>query len=230
MNRSAMNRALPLLTAVGLAVSACNQPAVAAENVVAAPAAARIAKESSGLKVAVFAGGCFWGVEGVFSHVKGVKSAISGYHGGNAATATYKQIGSGVSQHAEAVRVVYDPAVVRYDELLRIFFSVVADPTLRNRQGPDVGPQYRAALVPMTKEQRSVAAAYLAQMKTSGKWDKPIVAGLESYKKFYEAETEHQDFLADNPRHPYILRWDMPKVRALKSMYPAQYSASFKRN
>ena len=230
MNISAMNRALPLLAALGLTLSACNQPAVAAENVVAAPAAARIAKEGSGLKVTVFAGGCFWGVEGVFSHVKGVKSAVAGYHGGNAATATYKQIGSGASQHAEAVRVVYDPAVVRYDELLRIFFSVVADPTLRNRQGPDVGPQYRAALVPMSTEQRSVAAAYLAQMKKSGKWDKPIVTGLESYKKFYKAETEHQDFLADNPRHPYILRWDMPKVRALKSMYPAQYSASFKRN
>lgn len=230
MKISAMNRALPLLAALGLTLSACNQPAVAAENVVAAPAAAQIAKEGSGLKVAVFAGGCFWGVEGVFSHVKGVKSAVAGYHGGNAATATYKQIGSGVSQHAEAVRVVYDPAVVRYDELLRIFFSVVADPTLRNRQGPDVGPQYRAALVPMSKEQRSVAAAYLAQMKKSGKWDKPIVTGLENYKKFYKAETEHQDFLADNPRHPYILRWDMPKVRALKSMYPAQYSASFKRN
>lgn len=225
-----MNRAFPLLAAIGLAISGCNQSAIAAEEVVAAPAASRVAKEGTGLKTAIFAGGCFWGVEGVFSHVKGVKSAVAGYHGGNAATATYSQIGTGVTQHAEAVRVVYDPAVVRYDELLRIFFSVVADPTLRNRQGPDVGSQYRAALVPMSKEQREVAAAYLAQMKKSGKWDKPIVTGLEKYKKFYKAEASHQDFLADNPRHPYILRWDMPKVRALKSMYPAKYSATFTRN
>lgn len=220
----------PLLAAFGLAASGCSQPASAAEDVVAAPAAARTAKEGSGLKTAIFAGGCFWGIEGVFSHVKGVKSAVSGYHGGNAATASYKQIGTGVTEHAEAVRVVYDPAVVRYDELLRIFFSVGADPTLRNRQGPDVGPQYRAALVPMSKEQRAVAAAYLAQMKKSGKWDKPIVTGIESYRKFYKAESEHQDFLAENPRHPYIVRWDMPKVRALKAMYPGQYSASFQRN
>ncbi|MXP44645.1 peptide-methionine (S)-S-oxide reductase MsrA [Allopontixanthobacter sediminis] len=220
----------PLLAAFGLAASGCSQSASAAEDVVAAPAAARTAKEGSGLKTAIFAGGCFWGIEGVFSHVKGVKSAVSGYHGGNAATASYKQIGTGVTEHAEAVRVVYDPAVVRYDELLRIFFSVGADPTLRNRQGPDVGPQYRAALVPMSKEQRAVAAAYLAQMKKSGKWDKPIVTGIESYRKFYKAESEHQDFLAENPRHPYIVRWDMPKVRALKAIYPGQYSASFQRN
>ncbi|MGB5778653.1 MAG: peptide-methionine (S)-S-oxide reductase MsrA [Allopontixanthobacter sediminis] len=220
----------PLLAAFGLAASGCGQSASAAEDVVAAPAAARTANEGSGLKTAIFAGGCFWGIEGVFSHVKGVKSAVSGYHGGNAATASYKQIGTGVTEHAEAVRVVYDPAVVRYDELLRIFFSVGADPTLRNRQGPDVGPQYRAALVPMSKEQRAVAAAYLAQMKKSGKWDKPIVTGIESYRKFYKAESEHQDFLAENPRHPYIVRWDMPKVRALKAMYPGQYSASFQRN
>lgn len=225
-----MNQKFALLAALGLTISGCNQPAEAAENAVPAPAAARIAKEGAGLKTAIFAGGCFWGVEGVFSHVKGVKSAVAGYHGGNAATATYSQIGTGVTGHAEAVRVIYDPAVVRYDELLRIFFSVVADPTLRNRQGPDVGPQYRAALVPMSQEQRSVAAAYLAQMKKSGKWHKPIVTGLEGYQKFYKAESEHQDFLADNPRHPYILRWDMPKIRALKSMYPAKYSATFTRN
>lgn len=213
-----------------MALSGCQQPAAAAEDVVAAPAASRTAKEGTGMKVAIFAGGCFWGVEGVFSHVKGVRSAVSGYHGGNAATATYKMIGTGATQHAEAVRVVYDPSVVRYDELLRIFFSVVADPTLRNRQGPDVGPQYRAALVPLGKEQRTVATAYLAQMKKSGKWNRPIVTGLESYKKFYKAEAEHQDFLADNPRHSYIVRWDMPKVRALKAMYPAKYSATFKRD
>lgn len=219
----------PLLAAMGLVLASCQQPALAAENVVAAPAAARIAREGSGLKAAIFAGGCFWGVEGVFSHVKGVKSAVAGYHGGNAATASYGQIGTGVTQHAEAVRVIYDPAMVRYDELLRIFFSVVADPTLRNRQGPDSGSQYRAALIPMSKEQGAVAAAYLDQMGTSGKWGQPIVTRLESYRKFYTAEDYHQDFLADNPRHPYVIRWDLPKVRALKSLYPAMYNAAFAR-
>ena len=166
-----------LLVGAALAVSACQSPAVAAENVVHAPAAARQAQES-GLKTAIFAGGCFWGVEAVFSHVKGVKSAVSGYHGGNKATADYKKVSSGMTQHAEAVKVVYDPSVVRYDELLRIFFSVVADPTLKNRQGPDVGPHYRAALVPVSEEQRAVAAAYLKQMANSGKWDNPIVTRI----------------------------------------------------
>lgn len=225
-----MNRAIALVATLGMALSACQQPAVAAEDVVAAPAPARIAKEGSGLKTAIFAGGCFWGIEGVFSHVKGVTSAVSGYHGGNAASASYDVIGSGLTGHAEAVKVVYDPAVIRYDQLLRIFFSVGADPTLKNRQGPDVGTQYRAALVPLGKEQRAVAAAYLAQMEKSGKWDRKIVTGIESYKKFYPAEAYHQDFLAKNPNHGYIVRWDMPKVRALKAMYPALYSASYQRN
>ena len=189
-----------------------------------------MAKEDSGLKVAVFAGGCFWGVEGVFSHVKGVKSAVSGYHGGSAATATYKITTTGMTDHAEAVRVVYDPKVVRYDQLLQIFFSVVADPTLKNRQGPDVGPQYRAALVPMNAEQRAVAKAYLAQMSASGKWQAPIVTGIESYRKFYPAEAYHQDFMANNPRHGYIVRWDKPKVAGLKELYPKFYRASFLRD
>lgn len=225
-----MRRALPLLAAIGLVLAGCQQPVAAAEKIVEAPAASRTAKESSGLKTAVFAGGCFWGVEGVFSHVKGVKSAVSGYHGGNAATATYKQTNTGMTGHAEAVRITYDPKVVRYDQLLQIFFSVVADPTLRNRQGPDVGPQYRAALVPIGKEQRAVAAAYLKQMQASGKWSRPIVTGIESYKKFYPAESYHQDFMARNPRHGYILRWDKPKVAGLKKLYPAHYRASFLRD
>lgn len=225
-----MRRALPIFAALAIALSGCQQPAIAAEKIVEAPAAKRIAKESEGLKVAVFAGGCFWGVEGVFSHVKGVKRAVSGYHGGNAATATYKQTNTGVTGHAEAVRIVYDPTEIRYDELLRIFFSVVADPTLRNRQGPDVGPQYRAALVPLGKEQRVVAAAYLKQMQASGVWDRPIVTGIEAYKKFYPAEDYHQDFMARNPRHSYITYWDKPKVEGLKALYPQHYRASFLRD
>lgn len=225
-----MKRALLPLIAAALAVSSCGYPAIAAENVVSAPAAQRASNEAAGLKTAVFAGGCFWGVEAVFSHVKGVKSAVSGYHGGNAATATYDQTNTGVTGHAEAVRVVYDPKVVRYDELLRIFFSVVADPTLHNRQGPDRGSQYRAALVPLSTEQRTVAAAYLKQMAASGKWSSPIVTKVEKYKKFYKAEAYHQDFAVKNPNHGYIVRWDKPKVAALKRLYPAYYRATSIRN
>jgi len=215
-----------LLAAGTLALAAC-APAIAAETHFPAPAAERTAREQSGLKTAYFAGGCFWGVEAVFSHVKGVKSAVSGYHGGNKATASYRQVSAGFTEHAEAVKVVYDPSVVRYDELLRIFFSVVADPTLRNRQGPDVGAQYRAALIPVSAEQRAVASAYLAQMTKSGVWDEPIVTGIEPARQFYRAEDYHQDFARKNPSHAYIRHWDAPKVAALKAMYPSHYSASF---
>jgi len=215
-----------LLAAGALAIAAC-APAVAAESTFDAPTAQRTAREGSGLKTAYFAGGCFWGVEAVFSHTKGVKSAVSGYHGGNAATATYQQVSTGTTQHAEAVKVVYDPSVVRYDQLLRVFFSVVADPTLKNRQGPDTGPQYRAALIPVNAEQRAVASAYLAQMRSSKVWSKPIVVEIESPKKFYEAEEYHQDFAQKNPGHPYIRRWDAPKVTALREMFPTLYSAAF---
>ncbi len=225
-----MNRIAVLLAAGSLAMSACAGPAFAAEEPVNAPAAARIAKESKGLKTAIFAGGCFWGVEGVFSHVKGVKSAVSGYHGGNAASAQYDVISSGVTGHAESVKITYDPAVVRYDQLLRIYFSVVADPTLKNRQGPDTGSQYRSAIVPLSKEQGAVARAYIAQLDKAALWKRPIVTAVESYKAFYPAEAYHQDYMAINPRAGYIVRWDAPKVAALKAMYPAYYRAEFLRD
>jgi peptide-methionine (S)-S-oxide reductase len=225
-----MDRIAVLLAAGSLALSACAGPAIAAEDPVNAPAATRVAKEDKGLKTAIFAGGCFWGVEGVFSHVKGVKSAVSGFHGGNAATAKYDIITSGLTDHAESVKITYDPAVVRYDELLRIFFSVVADPTLKNRQGPDVGAHYRSAIVPMNKEQAAVAKAYIAQLDKAGLWKKPIVTKIEPYKAFYTAEAYHQDFMANNPRHGYIMRWDAPKVAALKVMFPQHYRASFLRD
>jgi len=225
-----MKNIITLAVASALTLSGCHAVPASAETIVNAPAAKRVAKEGSGLKVAIFAGGCFWGVEGVFSHTKGVKRAVSGYHGGSAATATYKQTNTGVTGHAEAVRVVYDPKVVRYDQLLRIFFSVVADPTLRNRQGPDRGPQYRAALIPLSAEQRAVAGLYLKQMSQSGKWKKPIVTKIEKYRKFYAAENYHQDFMARNPRHGYILRWDKPKVAGLKRLYPGLYRSNFLRD
>ena len=220
----------PLLAAaLGLAGASCAGPATAG-TAVAAPAAQRVARESGGLKTAIFAGGCFWGVEAVFSHTRGVTGAVSGYHGGAARSARYDVVSSGATGHAEAVKVTYDPNIVRYDQLLQVFFSVIVDPTLRNRQGPDVGPQYRAALVPLSAEQNEVAKAYLAQMKASGMWRAPIVTGIERAQSFYPAETYHQDFALKNPDHGYIRQWDAPKLVALKRLYPGLYRASFQRN
>ncbi|WP_341712364.1 peptide-methionine (S)-S-oxide reductase MsrA [Erythrobacter sp.] len=226
MRRSAFLFAATL----ALGAAACQQPALAAESVVAAPQAKRIAKEGEGLKTAIFAGGCFWGVEGVFSHVKGVTSAVSGYHGGTERSARYDIVSSGITDHAEAVKVTYDPSVIRYDQLLRIFFSVVTDPTQLNRQGPDTGTQYRNALVPTSAEQLAVAKAYLAQLGAAKLWDRPIVTKIERAQAFYPAEGYHQDFMLNNPRHGYIVRWDAPKVAALKQLYPGVYTASFQRN
>ncbi len=220
----------PTLAAIFLLTAACQQPAPAqaAEEAVNAPAPKRTAEEGDGLKTAIFAGGCFWGVEGVFSHVEGVTSAVSGYHGGSKANAEYYKVSRGRTDHAEAVKVTYDPAKVRYDQLLQVFFSVVADPTTLNYQGPDHGTQYRSALVPMSEEQRETAAAYLAQLKKSGVWQDPIVTKIESYKRFYAAETNHQDFMKKNPRNGYILRWDAPKVEALKALFPGLYRSRFR--
>ncbi|MFA6219983.1 MAG: peptide-methionine (S)-S-oxide reductase MsrA [Erythrobacter sp.] len=227
-----MNYPRTFLLAVTLALgaAACQQPAFAAESIVAAPAAKRIAKEGKGLKTAIFAGGCFWGVEGVFSHVKGVSSAVSGYHGGSDRSAKYDIVSSGTTGHAEAVKVTYDPSVIRYDQLLRIFFSVVTDPTQLNRQGPDTGTQYRSALVPMSAEQAAVAKAYIAQLSAAKLWDRPIVTRIEKAQAFYTAESYHQDFMINNPRHGYIVYWDAPKVAALKQLYPSVYTAGFQRN
>lgn len=222
-----MHRLAAFIAAASLGLSGCAGPALAAEEAVNAPAATRVAAEGKGLKTAIFAGGCFWGVEGVFSHVKGVTGVVSGYHGGTQRSATYDLVSSGITDHAEAVKVTYDPAVIRYDQLLRIFFSVVADPTLKNRQGPDVGAHYRSALIPTNAEQSVVAEAYLAQLGKAGLWSKPIATRIEPLKAFYPAEAYHQDFMLKNPRHGYILRWDAPKVAALKAMYPGVYRASF---
>ncbi len=221
-----MIRTLAPLAAAALLATACTSPALA-ESLVAAPKAKVVANEGKGLKTAIFAGGCFWGIEGVFSHVKGVTSAVSGYHGGAAGTARYDQVSNGDTGHAESVKVTYDPAVVRYDQLLQVFFAVGADPTQLNRQGPDSGTQYRTALVPMNAEQNRVAAAYLAQLKTSGLWKKPLVARIERAQAFYPAEGYHQDFMSKNPTHGYIRMWDAPKVAGLKRLFPGDYKAAF---
>lgn len=220
---------ISLLFVAVLAASACQARPVAEsvkEGAVAVPAAQRVARES-GLETAIFAGGCFWGVEGVFSHVLGVTSAVSGYHGGNASTATYDRVSQGDSGHAEAVRVTYDPAVVRYDQLLQVFFSVIADPTQRDRQGPDEGSQYRSALVPLNEEQRTVATAYIAQLGAAHVWPKPIVTRIEPARRFYPAEAYHQDFMARHPDHPYIVAWDQPKLDAFRQRFPALYKRGF---
>ena len=220
-----MIRAIGSLVAAALLATACTSPALA-ESAVATPAAKVVANEK-GLKTAIFAGGCFWGIEGVFSHIKGVTSAVSGYHGGTAATATYDRTSDGDTGHAESVKVTYDPAVIRYDQLLRVFFAVGADPTQLNRQGPDRGTQYRTALVPVSAEQNRVAVAYLAQLKASGLWKKPIVARIERAQAFYPAEAYHQDFMSRNPNHGYIRMWDAPKVAGLKRLFPGEYKAAF---
>ncbi len=226
-------RGKALLAALGLGIAGIAASAtvlspasaVMAEKAKILPASKTKTNEPAKLQVAIFAGGCFWGVEGVFSHVKGVKSAVSGYHGGSASTATYKRTNGGDTGHAEAVRVVYDPKVVRYDQLLQVFFSVTADPTQLNRQGPDRGSQYRNAIVPMNKEQLRVARAYISQLGEAKIWSQPIVTKVEGYKKFYKAEEYHQDFMFKNPRHGYILRWDKPKVQNLKRVFPGLYTA-----
>ena len=212
-----------------LLAGGCQQAlsAAPAESFVNAPAAAQVAHEGPAKAQAIFSGGCYWGVEGVFSHVTGVTSAVSGFQGGAANTAQYERVSEGDTGHAESVRVTYDPTKIRYDQLLRIFFSVVADPTQRDRQGPDVGSQYRSALVPLNPEQHRVAAAYLAQLRASGLWHQPLVTRLEPYRGFYPAAADHQDFMARNPDQPYTTYWDVPRIAALKRMFPAQYHAEF---
>jgi peptide-methionine (S)-S-oxide reductase len=209
-----------------LLLLSCGTVPAQAEPAISAPPARIIAREAPTLQTALFAGGCFWGIEAIFSHLRGVRSAVSGYHGGTRANPSYEDVSSGRTGHAETVRVRYDPRVIRYDELLRVFFSVGADPTLLNRQGPDVGTQYRSALIPLTDEQRRVAQAYLAELGRSHLWAGPIVTRIEPYRTFYPAEDYHQDFAAENPLHGYIRRWDAPKLEALKRLFPQFYKAA----
>ncbi len=174
------------------------------------------------LETAVLAGGCFWGVEAVFERVKGVAAVVSGYAGGSRADATYERVSSERTRHAEAVKIVYDPRLVSYSDLLRIFFTVAHDPTQLNRQGPDVGPSYRSAIFPLDAEQRALAERTIARLNASKAHGRPVVTRIES-GAFYPAEPYHQDFMRKNPRHPYILAHDVPKVAALKRKFPQIY-------
>jgi peptide-methionine (S)-S-oxide reductase len=179
--------------------------------------AARPARE---VRTAVFAGGCFWGVEAVFEHVKGVTDAASGYAGGTVDEPTYDAVSEGTTGHAESVRVTYDPAQVSYADLLRVFFSVAHDPTQLNRQGPDVGPQYRSAIFYADEAQRREAVAYVAQLDASKHFRSRIVTQVVPLRRFYPAEAYHQDFATRNPTHPYIVHHDLPKLDALKATLP----------
>lgn len=180
---------------------------------------------AKGEQVAVFAGGCFWGIEAVFEHVKGVESATSGYAGGNAFTARYAEVGTGRTGHAESVKVVYDPAQVSYGELLKVFFSVGHDPTQLNRQGPDTGTQYRSAIFYGNDAQKAVATAYIAQLDAAKVFPKPIVTQVAPLKGFYRAEDYHQDYARLHPKDPYIVYNDAPKIVNLKALFPASYVA-----
>ena len=176
-----------------------------------------------GKQTAILAGGCFWGVEAVFEHVKGVSEVVSGYSGGDEKTANYDRVSSGKTDHAEAVKIVYDPTQISYAQLLKIYFSVAHDPTQINRQGPDKGPQYRSAIFFTNDEQRQIAASYIAQLNQSKAFSKPIATQLVSLDTFYAAEPEHQDFLVHNPRHPYIVYHDLPKIEKLRKQFPGVY-------
>jgi peptide-methionine (S)-S-oxide reductase len=174
-------------------------------------------------RTAVFAGGCFWGIEAVFEHLKGVKDAASGYAGGSETTATYELVSTGRTEHAEAVRVVYDPTEISYGTLLQVFFSVAHDPTQLNRQGPDVGPQYRSAIFSADAQEAQVATAYVEQLDAAKIFRRPIVTEIVPLSAFHVAEPYHQDYAARNPNQPYIVFHDAPKIADLKKQFPQLY-------
>ena len=181
------------------------------------------AKASGALQTAVLAGGCFWGIEGVYEHVRGVRKVLSGYAGGEKSTAHYDEVSSGRTGHAEAVEVTFDPQEISYGEILRIFFSVAHDPTQLNRQGPDSGTQYRSAIFYADDTQRDIAKGYIAQLNESGLFKRAIVTRVDPLERFYPAESYHQDFIAKNPRYPYVVFNDLPKIRNLKHVFPELY-------
>jgi peptide-methionine (S)-S-oxide reductase len=201
-------------------------PLLAQEKAVVIPPPAVDEASPKSSEVAVLAGGCFWGVQGVYQHVKGVTSAVSGYAGGQKNTAQYEAVGRGGSGHAESVQITFDPRQISYGRLLQVFFSVVHDPTQLDRQGPDVGPEYRSAIFPSTPEQEKVARAYITQLNQARVFKAAIVTKIEKDRPFFQAEDYHQDFLKKNPRHPYIVINDLPKIEELKKVFPDLYRAA----
>lgn len=198
-------------------------PSMAAEEAVKIPPPSIAEEPGNGPEKAVFAGGCFWGVQGVFQHVEGVTSAVSGYAGGEQSTASYNMVVTGSTGHAESVEVTFDPAKVSYGKLLQVFFSVAHNPTQLNYQGPDTGTQYRSAIFPLGPRQEKVAAAYIAELDKAKLFGGKVVTTLEGARPFYPAEDYHQDFLTLNPNFPYIINNDLPKIDNLKKLFPDLY-------
>jgi peptide-methionine (S)-S-oxide reductase len=218
-----MPRVLVLRSAVLtvlMTISVCGGCRAATKTPVPAPASDAALAQTPGKQTAVFAGGCFWGTQGVFERVKGVVATTAGYAGGSAETATYDQVTTETTGHAESVKVVYDPSKITYGQLLRIFFSVAHDPTQLNRQGNDVGTSYRSAIFYLNDEQREISQAYIAQLDAAHVFSGPIVTQVTPLKGFYDAESYHQDYALHNPGNPYILVCDRPKIEALKAEFP----------
>src|SRR3954449_2895698 len=224
MPRTLVSR-LSLCAAAGaLAIAAfAIAPSRAAEEAVIIPPPAMDAQASDGLQTAVIAGGCFWGVQGVFQHTAGVLSAVSSYSGGSKATADYNMVSTGSTGHAEAVQIKYDPNKISYGKILQIFFSVAHDPTQLNRQGPDTGTQYRSAIFTANDEQKKVADAYIAQLNAAKVYRKPIATKVGPLEAFFPAEAYHQDYLTLHPSQPYIAYNDIPKVENLKKLFADNY-------
>ena len=218
-----MSRSCSLMRLFALVFASGVLAGSAAQGQVPGFAAGSDVPAAAGEQVAVFAGGCFWGVDAVFKHVRGVSRVVSGYAGGGAATAQYQIVSTGATGHAESVQVTYDPAQVSYSRLLQIFFSVAHDPTELNRQGPDVGTQYRSAIFYANEAQKKVALSYVDQLSQAKVFSRPIVTQVVPLHDFYPAEDYHQNFLARHPHHPYILLYDLPKLRQLQKQFPALY-------
>ena len=220
-----MNRALAAL-AVTVVLAGCSASAADVKGAIPAPRVDVPAAEATGRQVAVLAGGCFWGLQGMFEHVTGVTRVVAGYAGGEESTANYDAVSTESTGHAESVEITFDPKTISYGELLRLFFSVAHDPTQLNRQGPDSGPSYRSEIFFTTPSQERVARAYVAQLEQAKVFASPIVTKIEPLKGFYPAEDYHQDYLIHHPNQPYIVFNDLPKIDALKRIYPQHYRAN----
>ena len=218
-------RSIVMMFATLLATTACNAKANPARSAaVPAPAIDAPRASAQSQETAVLSGGCFWGVQAVFQHVKGVISATSGYSGGSAKTAEYEVVSTGETGHAESVQIVYDPSQITYGELLRVFFSVAHDPTELNRQGPDEGTQYRSSIFYANDEQKRIAESYIAQLNQAKVFAHPIVTQVVALRAFYPAEAYHQNYAAQHPNQPYIVFNDAPKVEHLKQEFPEMYT------
>ena len=211
------------LFALAILAVSCGVNAEAVNRSIPAPALDTPAAEANGSQVAVLAGGCFWGLQGMFEHVKGVTKVVAGYSGGDKATAHYEMVGTETTGHAESVEITFDPKQVTYGQLLQLYFSVAHDPTQLNRQGPDSGPSYRSEIFYANATQERIAKAYVAQLTQAKVFSAPIVTKIEPLKAFYAAEDYHQDYLILHPNQPYIVINDLPKIDALKRVYPQFY-------